>query len=210
MPNSFNCISKGKVLIIHFNALVSFLRSGGWTLVRRVKLTDGSFPSKNQQVKVLDYREQLQNYNSNDHVLSMSGFMDLRADMNFEQMRFYCHKKIPGKVFHVATKTNSLGEAVIQYLTGETTTPPQACDSFSTFPDDNSTLSLQCTEWGTLQLRDIWGVNNNFALGMSYRLVKWMPTSQQPYVVAMANSNYFCEDSEKQGSPGDEWKVYVR
>lgn len=136
---------------------------GGWTLVRRVNLTDGSFPSKNQQVKVLDYREQLQNYNSNDHVLSMNGFMDLRADMNFEQMRFYCHKKIPGKVFHVATKTNSLGEAVIQYLTGETTTPPQACDSFSTFPDDNSTLSLKCTEWGILQLRDIWGVNNSYA-----------------------------------------------
>ena len=213
MPNSFNCISKGKVLIIHFNALVSFLRSGGWTLVRRVKLTDGSFPSKNQQVKVLHYREQLQNYNSNDHVLSMNGFMDLRADMNFEQMRFYCHKKIPGKVFHVATKTNSLGEAVIQYFTGETTTPPQACDSFSTFPDDNSTLSLKCAEWGIPQLRDIWGVNNSFPLSMSYRLVMWMPTSQEPYVVAMANSDYFCEDSEdskKQGSPGDEWKVYVR
>ena len=210
MSNSFNCISKGKVLIIHFNALVSFLRSGGWTLVRRVKLTNGSFPSKNQQVTVFDYREQLQNYNSNDHVLSMRGFMDLRADMNFEQMRFYCHKKIPGKVFHVATKTNSLGEAVIQYFTGETTTPPQACDSFSTFPDDNSTLSLQCTEWGTLQLRDIWGINNSYALSMSFQLVRWITTSKELYVVAMCNGYYFCEDSEKQGSPGDEWKVYVR
>ena len=49
----------------------------------------------------------------------MNGFRDHRAVMGFEQMRFYCHKKIPGKVFHVATKPNSLGEAVIQYFTGQ-------------------------------------------------------------------------------------------
>lgn len=136
--------------------------------------------------------------------------MELRADMGFEQMRFYCHKKIPGKVFHVATKTNSLGEAVIQYFTGKTTTPPQACDSFSAFPDDNSTLSLNCAEWGSHELRDIWGVDNSYALSMSYRLVVWKATPQESYVVAMSNDNYFCEDFAKQGSPGDEWKVYVR
>ena len=119
-------------------------------MVRRVKLANGTIPAKEQQVEVADYREQLQNYNSNDHVLNMNGFMNLREGMGFEQMRFYCHKKIPGIVFHVATKTNSLGEAVIQYFTGKTTTPPQTCDSFSTFPDDTSTLSLKCAEWGAM------------------------------------------------------------
>ena len=198
----------GKLPIIHFDD--SFICSGGWTLIRRVKLTDGSPPSKEQQVGLDDYKEQLKNYSSHDHVLKMKGFLDLRADMGFEQMRFYCHKKIPGKVFHVATKTNSLGEAVIQYFTGKTTNPPQACDSFSTFPDDNSTLSLKCAGWGNLQDTDIWGIDKSYALSMSHRLVVWRATPQEPYVVAMCNDNYFCEDYSELVSPGDEWKVYVR
>lgn len=197
-------------LIIQFNVLVSFIRSGGWTLIRRVKLINGSLPSKEQQVVLKDYREQLKNYDSNDHVLEMKGFLDFRADMGFEQMRFYCHKKIPGKVFHVATETNSLGEAVIQYFTGNTTTLPHACDSFSTFPDDNSTLSLKCAEWGGFGYSDIWGKNKTTSLSMWHRLVVWRATSEETYVVAMCNNNYFCEDNKKQGSPGDEWKVYVR
>ena len=190
---------------------VSFFRSGGWTLVRRVQLTNGSLPSKGQQVEVKDYREQLQNYNSNDHVLNMNGFRDLRAVMGFEQMRFYCHKKIPGKVFHVATKPNSLGEAAMQYFTGNTTTPPQACDSFSTFPDDNSTLSLKCKEWGAHGNRDSWGRNRTIQLNMCNRLVLWrVPAENNYFIVAMCNNDYFCEDDKKEGYTGDEWKVYVR
>ena len=198
------------VLIIQLSVLVSFFRSGGWTLVTRVQLTDGSLPSKEQQVPIWQYREQLQNYNSNNHVLTMKGFMNLRADLGFEQMRFYCHKKIPGKVFHVTTKTNPLGEAVIQYFTGNTTTPPRACDSFSTFPDDNSTLSRKCAEWGATKYSNSWGRNKTTILNMCHRLVVWKETPENIYVVAMCNNDYFCEDTAKQGSPGDEWKVYVR
>ena len=158
----------------------------------------------------MDYREQLQNYNSNDHVLTMEGFGKLREDTGFKQMRFYCHKKIPGKVFHVATETNSLGEAVIQYFTGKSITPPHACDSFSAFPDDNSTLSRNCAAWGIMKTYGSWGKNQTFILNMCNRLVVWKVNGKEQYVVAMCNNDYFCEDTENQGSPGDEWKVYVR
>ena len=131
----------------------------------------------------------------------MRGFMDLRANMGFEQMRFYCYNKIPGEAFHVATKGNSLGEAVVQYFIGNTTTPPQACDLFSTFPDDNSTLFLKCADWGTLQFPDIWGIDNSYALIMSHRLV-WRATPQENYFVAMCSDYQFCEDFAKQGSLG--------
>ncbi|KAL9973081.1 hypothetical protein ACROYT_G019491 [Oculina patagonica] len=184
--------------------------NGGWTLVRRVKLTDGSVISNEQTTQVTDYREQLTNYGSNYHVLKMNGLLDLRTDMGFEQMRFYCHKKNPGKVFHVATKKNPLGEAVLQYFTGITTTPPQACDSFSTFPDDNSTLSRKCAEWGVPFNSDFWGKNKTYPTNMYVRLVVWKPPDRTPDIVAMYNNDYFCEDNVKQGSPGDEWKVYVR
>ena len=151
------------------------------------------------------------NFSSHYHVLTMNGLLGLRTNMGFEQMRFYCHKKIPGKVFHVATNKNPLGEAVLQYFTGNTTTPPQACDSFSTFPDDNSTLSRKCAEWGDPFNSNFWGKNLTSKLQMSTRLVVWRPPpGAKPYIVAMANNDYFCEDNEKQGYPGDEWKVYVR
>ena len=141
----------------------------------------------------------------------MKGFKRLRNDMGFKQMRFYCHKKIPGKVFHVATKANSLGEAVVRYFTGKTTTPPQACYSFSAFPDDNSTLSLKCADWGVINANSgSWGKNRTITLNMCNRLVVWKVTAEKQYVVAMCNNDYFCEDFAKQGSPGDEWKVYVR
>ena len=199
------------LMSIHFPIVsVSFICSGGWTLIRRVKLTDGSLPDKDQQIAVEDYREQLVNYNSNDHVLAINGFQNLKTDMGFEQMRFYCHKKIPGKVFHLATKKNSLGEAVRQHFTGISSTPPQACDSFSAFPDDNSTLSQKCAEWGATFNSGVWGKSQTAGpLRMSYRLVVWKPTGVNPSVVAMCTNDYFCEDSVKQGSPGDEWKVYV-
>lgn len=187
----------------------SFL-SGGWTLIRRVLLTDGSIPSKDQQISVYDYREQLMNYDSNDHVFVMTGFLSLRTNMGFEQMRFYCHKKIPGTVFHVATNKNPLGEAVLQYFTGITTTPPQACGSFSTFPDDNSTLSRKCAEWGRTSYNNIWGLNSTYPTHMSKRLCVWYPIGGNARMVAMCGNDYFCEDKIRQGSPGDEWKVYVR
>lgn len=166
--------------------------------------------SKEQSILVTDYREQLTNYSSNYHVLVMNGLLDLRTDMGFEQMRFYCHKKNPGKVFHVATKKNLLGEAVLQYFTGITTTPPQACDSFSTFADDNSTLSRKCAEWGYPFNSDFWGKNQTYSMAMYRRLVVWRPLDGKAYIVAMYSNDYFCEDNIKQGSPGDEWKVYVR
>ena len=123
----------GKLLFNHFNVHVSFIRSGGWTLIRRVTLTDGSLPSKEQQVGVVDYGEQLKNYSSNDHVFNMRGFIDLRENLGFEQTRFYCYNKIPGKAFHVAAKGNSLGEALFQYFIGNTTTPPTRAIYFQRF-----------------------------------------------------------------------------
>ena len=174
-------------------------------------MTDGSIPDAKEQIETLDYREQLSNYKSNDHMLLAEGLLTLREEMGFDQLRFYCHKKDPGSVFHITTKKNPLGEAVVKYFIGLTNTPPQACDSFSTFPDDNSTMSRNCADWGTMSaMAGTWGRNQTFGVRMYHRLVLCKPGDSNKYIVAMSKNDYFCEDNVKQASPGDEWKVYVR
>lgn len=74
--------------------------------------------------------------------------MDFRVDMNFEQMRFYCYKKILGKVFYVVIKINFLGEVVVQYFIGKIIILFQVCDLFLMFLDDNLMFFFKCVEWG--------------------------------------------------------------
>ena len=47
-----------------------------------------------------------------DHIL-----LQLKQDMGFDQMRFYCFKKSVGKVLNIMTKLNPEGEVVVNYFT---------------------------------------------------------------------------------------------
>ena len=42
---------------------------------------------------------------------------------------FHCQKK-QGRTFHMVTASNSSGEAVVQYFSGQTDEQPDACGSF--------------------------------------------------------------------------------
>lgn len=185
-----------------------FSHAGGWTLVKRVIFSDGFQPTNGEEIQTIDYRIQLSNYSSNLYILVTEGLKNLRNDMGFQQFRFYCRKATPGRVFHITTKTTSLGEAVVQYFTGNTSVPPQACDSFTALPDDNSTLSGECMEWG-YPTNNTWGKNATTPqnIKMYKRLVLWRPGR---HAVAMGHSDYFCDDLTKNGTDGDTWEFYVR
>ena len=61
---------------------------------------------------------------------------------------FHCHKK-QGRTFHMVTVSNSSGEAVVQYFSGQTDEQPDACGSFVRLKkDDNSKLVGICKDWG--------------------------------------------------------------
>ena len=169
--------------------------------------SDGLQPTKGEEIQTTDYRIQLSNYSSNLHFLVADGLKNLRSDMGFQQFRFYCRKATPGRVFHIMTKTTSLGEAVVQYFTGNTSVPPQACDSFTALPDDNSTLSGKCMEWG-YPTKNTWGKNATTPQNIKLykKLVLWRTESG----VAMGPSDYFCDDLTKNGTDGDTWEFYVR
>ncbi|KAJ7382418.1 hypothetical protein OS493_035067, partial [Desmophyllum pertusum] len=86
------------------------------------------------------YREMLPNYNSNNQFLLRNGFNQLKNDMGFTQIRFYCFKNETGRVFHIMTNKNTTRADVVKYFT-ESDTMPRACGSFTRLPDDNSSLA---------------------------------------------------------------------
>ena len=131
---------------------------------------------------------------------------ELRTHLPFTQFRFHC-KKQQGRTFHVTTAGNSTGEAVVQYLSGQTDVQPDACDSFVRMGDDNSLLAGVCHKWGRYD-------------GVGYFAGKWGHGADQDRLYnnpAFAAELYhwlvphlFCDDWISDVSSGDFWKVFVR
>ena len=73
-------------------------------------------------------------------VMQKSAMKELRRHLSFSKLRFHCRKK-QGRTLHVVTATNSSGEAVVRYFSGQTDEEPDACVSFVRLKrDDNSEL----------------------------------------------------------------------
>ena len=90
--------------------------SGGWLLIFNIVFNQANLPVME------DYRV-IDNYQNNQTLLTNSALHKLRTHIHFTQLRFHCHKK-NGSTFHIVTKTDEKGEAVIQYFTGQTETVP--------------------------------------------------------------------------------------
>ena len=124
------------------------LIAGGWIAIQLVSFSQFKLEFENNILKASSYKE-LSKYADYRLKVPSRVLLQLRKDMGFKQLRFYCHKKKVGTVFHIMTNTNPLGEAVVSYFAEETKPPrPQACGSYTVLPDDNSTLSQDCTKLG--------------------------------------------------------------
>lgn len=82
----------------------------------------------------------------NNTFLRKTALEELMTHMPFTQLRFHC-SKVRGRTFHVTTAANSSGEAVVQYLSGQTNDEPDSCGSFVRMEDDNSKLAEMCDQW---------------------------------------------------------------
>ena len=150
-------------------------------------------------------------------VLQKSAMKELRRHLSFTQLRFHCHKK-QGRTFHVVTASNSSGEAVVRYFSGETDEQPDACGSFVRLTlDDNSELAGICKDWGRLVSGEVrvgkWGH------GEDQNRLYWYP-------VLIKNSRQLrvqlhdvgdlrkmeCDDDSRNTNDtnGDFWRVFVR
>ena len=167
---------------------------------------------QDSKVESDSYREILSNHSSNKHYLLRDGLNQLKKDMAFTQIRFYCLKKKVGRVFHVMTNNDAKGANVVEFFT-ESDTQPVACDSFTRLPDDNSTLARNCDMWG-YPTKDRWGHKN---LRNDVRLFRrpFLWPLEYYYMLYIQDNNprgLSCDDHKNKAdlSLGDIWHIFVR
>ncbi|XP_027048352.1 angiopoietin-4-like [Pocillopora damicornis] len=182
---------------------------GGWLLVSNVE-----FGSPSPKVSVeTSYRGIGKSY----MVLQESAMKELRRHLSFTQLRFHCHKK-QGRTFHVVTASNSLGEAVVRYFSGETDEQPDACGSFVRLTlDENSELAGICKDWGRLVSEEYFVGKWGHGEGQD-RLYSYPVLRKNKYHVRVLLHNVDdlkkmeCDDRSgpNVGTNGDFWRVFVR
>jgi len=192
-------------LVFYSRALFLF-NSGGWTLISRFLMKVVNSP-QDAAVESDSYREILSNYHSNSQFLLRDGVNQLKNDMGFTQIRFYCYKKKRDRVFHIVTNQNTKGANVVKFFT-ESDTIPRACDSFTRLPEDNSTLADSCSDWA-FETTNRWGHENNLNKRRLYsRPILW---AWKRYYT-LSGDPLTCDDklNELAMSKGDKWQIFVR
>ena len=149
-------------------------------------------------------------------VLQKSAMKELRRHLSFTQLRFHCRKK-QGRTFHVVTASNSSGEAVVRYFSGQIDEQPDACGSFVRLTwDDNSKLVGICKDWGLVSgeyLVEKWehGEDQN-------RLYRFPAFRRARYHLRVLLNNVGdldkmeCDDGTSQtvNTNSDFWRVFAR
>jgi len=156
-------------------------------------------------VKSDSYNAILPKYSSNNQFLLRNGFKQLKQNMGFTQIRFYCFKKERGRVFHIMTKTNTKGANVVKFFT-TSDTMPVACGSFTRLPSDNSSLAANCDKWG-YPTANRWG---HSAMLTDDRLFKRPLTWPYKRFYRIGGNPYQCDDGSEGMSLGDTWQIFVR
>ncbi|XP_074620225.1 uncharacterized protein LOC141879022 [Acropora palmata] len=187
---------------------------GGWLLVSRLNITHETTDPSSQ----LPWEASYCGIANDQMLLKQTAMKELRALINFTQLRFHCKKEDPGRTFHIATVKNSSGEAVVRYLSGQTDVLPHACDSFYKMSDDDSNLANECRSWGKDDGKysvGKWGHEMDAALESDLnetRLFNHAAFVKDKYHWLLGD-RFECDDdsrSQKTISGDNFWEVFVR
>ena len=150
----------------------------------------------------------ISSYHNNKTVLTKSAMKELWTHLSFTQLRFHCSKQQPGRTFHVTTVTNSIGEAVVQYFSGQTDVLPPSCNSFFKMDDDNSKAAKVCQHWGGKKKVGKWSWSGeNESRLYKYIVFVWY---NYHWLIWPEGGRVECDDLKKRVTAGDFWKIYVR
>ena len=186
----------------------SFSILGAWLLVANFVINSPNDPL--DWTAETSYRGISNVYHHNRTGIKKSAMEEMRTHLSFTQMRFHCSKK-QGHTFHVTTVANSVGEAVVQYFSGQTDEMPDSCHSFQKMEDDDSRLAVQCDRWGYDDTHYVgkWGHSQKPGQRRMYNHAAFIANEHHWHIV---NGQWLCDDGSNllAISPGDFWKIYVR
>ena len=104
----------------------------------------------------------------------------------------------------MTTVSNSTGEAVVQYFSGQTDAPPDSCGSFQITEGENSKSVMECKRWS-------YKGKCGYAAHVKERLYKYAAYVPFEYHWHLLEGYWYCDDWYHDFvSPGDFWKIYVR
>ena len=156
----------------------------------------------------------------NQTFVTQTAMKELRSLINFTQLRFHCKKQNHGRTFHIATVNNSLGEAVVQYFSGQTDVFPDACGSFYKMNTDDSELATKCQRWGKDKEQYFvgkWGHEVEGILGRNQNETRLFNHAtfvrdKHHWLVGFLE-RFECDDHDKRDTTvlrGDFWEIFVR
>ena len=141
-----------------FDSIAKCFIPGGWLLVANFV---SNFTSPSRWTAESSYRG-VRNFTNNKMGITVSALKELRSHLSFTQLRFHCSKK-QGRTFRVTTVSNSTGEAVVEYFSGQTDVHPDSCGSFQRMEDDNSKLAMECESFFARRvLENLCALTNQF------------------------------------------------
>jgi len=176
---------------------------GGWMLVSNIV----SETSQGQAWSPTNDFKDISEYSSNSLGLTTSALASLQNHVHFDQLRFFCHKKVPGRTMHIATKNNIAGEKVVRFLTARSDPFPAACGSFDKMTDDNSFLSQQCSKWGS---SGKWSHSSIPKQDRLFNHLAYVAYKRHYFVQFTKGGRWECDDFRGTLSVGDTWKIFVR
>ena len=150
-------------------------------------------------------------YHNNKTVLTKSALKGLWTHLSFTQLRFHCSKQ-QKRTFHVTTVANSIGEAVVQYFSGQTDVMPPSCNSFFTMDDDDSKATKVCKDWGLENGKEHvgkWSASGQNETRLYHRI--FSVPHEYHWFIFPEGKRVECDDVfNRNVSAGDFWKIYVR
>ncbi|XP_078383947.1 uncharacterized protein LOC144666390 isoform X2 [Oculina patagonica] len=192
---------------------------GGWTAIQKISFVESNLYYPDSNIFRTSSNEDLSNYDDHRQRVNSDLLLQLRNDMGFKQIRFYCYKRKVGNVFHIMTNFNPLGEAVVRFLTDDNhvSTRPQACGSFTVLPDDNSTMSEDCNKlgWNGTHADGKWLRTNVISSGRILQAINRIdgPLPENKHYFQSYPRRRDCGDvnsEESTLSAGDSWAIFVR
>ena len=166
------------------------------------------FDNQNKLPVEESYR-MIDSYQNNKTIIANRALKELRTHLSFTQLRLHCSKQHLGRTFHIATTTDSTGEAVVQYFTGQTTTMPASCGSFVRMEGDNSELAKNCTRWGLVGPSYYSGTWSHEGRRELYDVPAFIKSAHH-WMTSPNENRWECDDSPSSSSPGDFWRIFVR
>ena len=133
----------------------------------------------------------------------MSALRSLVASGLYKHIRFYCTSENPGKILHLKTLPNELGNNVLKAFAATPATSVSSCDSYEIYPDDTSYIATRCQEWA--------GYPGHWNFGSPHRLYGapiFIPHTSHFFVPFEPHIHIGCDIGEnvKNGK----WEVFIR